>query len=54
MSILIKNGRVITADADREADVLIEGETIAKVADVIDPASLSGTMWMHDALRKGA
>ncbi len=42
MSILIKNGRVITADADREADVLIEGETIAKVADVIDPADCPG------------
>ncbi len=42
MSILIKNGRVITADADRHADVLIEGETIAKVADVIDSADCPG------------
>ncbi len=30
MSLLIKNGRVITADADRHADILIEGETITE------------------------
>ena len=28
MSILIKNGRIITADADYTADVFIEGETV--------------------------
>lgn len=29
MSILIKNGRIITADADYIADIFIEGETIS-------------------------
>ena len=28
MSLLIKNGRIITADADQVADIFIEGETI--------------------------
>ncbi len=28
MSLLIKNGRIITADADYVADIFIEGETI--------------------------
>ena len=28
MSILIKNGRIITADADYTADIFIDGETI--------------------------
>ncbi|MCP4840011.1 MAG: dihydropyrimidinase [Planctomycetes bacterium] len=36
MAILIKGGRIITADADRAADVLIEGERIAEVAESID------------------
>lgn len=31
MSILIKNGRIITADADYVADVFIEGETISAI-----------------------
>jgi dihydropyrimidinase len=39
MSVLIRNGRVITSASDRVADVLIEGETIAAVAESIDPAS---------------
>ena len=28
MSLLIKNGRIITADADYVADIFIEGETV--------------------------
>ncbi|MEM6394482.1 MAG: dihydropyrimidinase [Planctomycetota bacterium] len=39
MSMLIQNGRVVTPDHDAIADVLIEGETIAKVEPSIDPAS---------------
>jgi dihydropyrimidinase len=35
MSLLIRNGRVITSNEDRIADVLIEGETIARVAESI-------------------
>ncbi len=31
MSVLIKNGRVITADADYVADIFIEGETISTI-----------------------
>ena len=31
MSILIKNGRVITADADYVADIFVEGETISAI-----------------------
>ena len=31
MSILIKNGRIITADADYTADIFIEGETIKTI-----------------------
>lgn len=31
MSVLIKNGRIITADADYIADIFIEGETIATI-----------------------
>src|SRR5438552_346461 len=31
MSLLIKNGRIITADADQFADIFIEGETITAI-----------------------
>src|ERR1700750_1192111 len=31
MSLLIKNGRIITADADYTADILVEGETIQTI-----------------------
>src|SRR5689334_24363892 len=31
MSLLIKNGRIITADADYIADIIIEGETIQSI-----------------------
>jgi dihydropyrimidinase len=39
---LIKKGRVITSASDRVADVLVEGETIARIAESIDPASSPG------------
>jgi dihydropyrimidinase len=38
MSLLIKNGRVITSTDERDADVLVEGETIAKIAASINAA----------------
>jgi dihydropyrimidinase len=38
MSLLIKNGRVITSTADCEADVLVVGETIAKIETSINAA----------------
>ena len=31
MSILIKNGRIVTADSDQVADIFIEGETIRAI-----------------------
>src|SRR6478609_9480465 len=31
MSILIKNGRIVTADSDFSADIFIEGETISQI-----------------------
>ena len=37
MGILIQHGTVINADASVQADVLIEGDTIAQVAAHIDP-----------------
>jgi dihydropyrimidinase len=48
MSLLIKNGRIVTADADYYADLFIEGETIAmigkrlsvKADEVIDAAGM--------------
>jgi len=36
MSILIKNGRIITADADYTADIFIEGETISTIGKNLD------------------
>src|SRR5919201_823460 len=36
MSILIKGGRVITADEDRVADVYVEGETVAEIGESLD------------------
>jgi dihydropyrimidinase len=36
MSVLIKNGRIITADADYMADIFIEGETIKTIGKDLD------------------
>ena len=36
MSLLIKNGRIITADADYIADIFIEGETISTIGKNLD------------------
>ena len=38
MSVLIRGGTVVTADGERRADVLIEGETIAAVGEGLDGA----------------
>ena len=45
MNLLVKNGRIITADSDSIADILIEGETIRAIGkdlhtETEDPASL--------------
>jgi dihydropyrimidinase len=48
MSLLVKNGRIITADADYHADILVKGETIETIgrqlpvqdAEVIDAAGM--------------
>jgi len=40
MPILLKNGRVINADTDERADVLIDGETIVEVGPDIDAGAL--------------
>lgn len=37
MSLLIKNGRIITPDQDYVADILVEGERIARIAPTIAP-----------------
>jgi dihydropyrimidinase len=36
MSVLIKGGRVVTAEEDRIADVFVEGETIAQIGESLD------------------
>src|SRR5689334_6494859 len=36
MSILIKNGRVITADSDQVADIYVEGETVKAIGKNLD------------------
>jgi dihydropyrimidinase len=36
MSILIKGGRVITADEDKVADVFVDGETVAAIGESLD------------------
>ena len=40
MALLIKDGRIITPTEDRVADVYAEGETITRIAEHIDPASM--------------
>ncbi|KAA1260128.1 D-hydantoinase [Rubripirellula obstinata] len=37
MTLLIKNGRIITADQDYLADILVEGETITQIDTLIEP-----------------
>src|SRR5215210_7720266 len=36
MSVLIKGGRVVTADEDRVAEVFIEGETVSQIGESLD------------------
>ena len=40
MALLIQQGRIIDGTDDRVADVYVEGETITRIADRIDPASV--------------
>ncbi|MBG83123.1 MAG: dihydropyrimidinase [Phycisphaerae bacterium] len=49
MSILIKNGRVITSTEDRMVDVYAEGETITRIEEDIDPSTLPDETEVIDA-----
>jgi dihydropyrimidinase len=40
MSILIRNGRIITSTDDYVADIYCAGETITRIESDIDPASV--------------
>ena len=37
MPLLIKNGRVVTADSDFHADIFCEGETITRIGRGLEP-----------------
>ncbi|MGC3992349.1 MAG: dihydropyrimidinase [Chthoniobacteraceae bacterium] len=52
MSILIKNGEIITADARYVADIFCEGETITRIDREIDPAGLPPGTEVIDATGK--
>ena len=46
MSLLVKNGRIITADRHEVADILCEGETISQIGPHIDlPAGADPSQW---------
>ena len=49
MSILIKNGRVITSSEDRMVDVYAKGETITRIEENIDPSTLPDDTQVIDA-----
>ena len=49
MPLLIKNGRVITSNDDRQVDVYAEGETITRIEEDIDPSSLPADTEIIDA-----
>ena len=50
MSLLVKNGRIITADRDYVADILCEGETISRIAPHLDvPAECASGCEVIDA-----
>lgn len=49
MSILIKNGRVITSSEDRMVDVYARGETIERIEENIDPSTLPADTQVIDA-----
>lgn len=42
MTLLIKNGTIITPDQRYVADILVDDETVTRIADSIDPADASG------------
>ncbi len=52
MGLLIRGGRVITADDDRAADVYCAGETITRIEPGIDPAALPRDTEVIDAAGK--
>lgn len=52
MSLLIKNGRVITASADYDADIYCAEETISRIEPDIDPDSLPSSTRVIDASGK--
>ncbi|MCH2161868.1 MAG: dihydropyrimidinase [Phycisphaerales bacterium] len=52
MALLIKNGLVVNADSEQEADVLVEGEKIARIEEGIDPATLPEGTEVIDAAGK--
>ena len=49
MPLLIKNGRIITADADYHADIYCANEQITRIEDSIEPGSLPGDTEVIDA-----
>ena len=49
MSLLIKNGRIVTADADYVADIFIEGETIQAIGKNLSVKADKEIICDHDA-----
>ena len=37
MSVLIKGGRVVTAEEEKVADVFVEDETVSQIGESLDP-----------------
>lgn len=52
MAVLIRNGLVVNADSEQEADVLVEGEKITRIEAGIDPATLPEGTEVIDATGK--
>ena len=44
MSLLIKNGRIVTATDDFVGDVLVEGETVSAVGQSLSACARDGTV----------
>lgn len=52
MALLVRGGRIITDTRDEVADILVQGETIARIAAGIDPAGLPAGTQVIDAAGK--
>lgn len=52
MPLLIQNGRIITADADYQADIYCAGEQITRIEETIDPVTLPDDTEIIDAIGK--